>query len=115
MTRSPEFSVRPSAALAPLGRPLRIHQFELVAGQKLVREVVCRIAREKDIAPLAVTSNTSYNSISVTYEKQNLQPGMDPPDPPVAASTYQPARSHLAQAAKARRRGDQEFGLCPPL
>src|SRR5262245_41910867 len=38
-----------TAALAPLGRPLRIHQFELVAGQKLVREVVCRIAREKDI------------------------------------------------------------------
>src|SRR5215813_2694178 len=38
-----------TAALAPLGRPLRIHQFELVAGQKLVREVVCRIAGEKDI------------------------------------------------------------------
>ena len=38
-----------TAALAPLGRPLRIHQPELVAGQKLVREVVCRIPGEKDI------------------------------------------------------------------
>src|SRR5262245_49588680 len=36
-------------ALAPLGYPLRIHQPELVAGQKLVREVVCRIAGEKDV------------------------------------------------------------------
>src|SRR5215470_16664532 len=38
-----------AGALAPLGRPLHIHQPELVAGQKLVREVVCRIAWEKDV------------------------------------------------------------------
>src|SRR4029450_7753088 len=35
------------ADLAPLGAPLRIHQPELVAGQKLVREIVCSIAGEK--------------------------------------------------------------------
>src|SRR5262245_42169483 len=48
MFRSSMFLVS-AAVLAPLGRPLRIHQPELVAGQKLVREVVCRIAGEKDI------------------------------------------------------------------
>src|SRR5262247_3035145 len=48
MFRSSMFLVS-AAALAPLGRPLRIHQPVLVAGQKLVREVVCRIGGEKDI------------------------------------------------------------------
>src|SRR5262245_49343138 len=121
-----------AAALAPLGRPLRIHQPELVAGQKLVRfpeqnyganlspstlKVLPteRLPRKGWNKSLAAVSNTSYNLISVTYEKQNFQPGMDPLDPSVAAPPDQPARPHLAQAAEARRRGDQEFGLRPAL
>jgi len=46
--RSSMFHVS-AAGLAPLGRLLRIHQPELVAGQKLIREVICRSAWEKDV------------------------------------------------------------------
>src|SRR5262245_4682327 len=74
-----------------------------------------RLPRKGWNKSLAAISNTSYNLNSVTYEKQNLQPGMDPPDPSVAAPPDHPARPHLAQAPEARRRGDQEFGLRPTL
>src|SRR5262249_13601736 len=73
---------------------------------------VVRVDFQRALAPI---SNTSYNNISVTYGKQRFQPGMDPPDPPVAATPDQPACSHLAQAADALRRGDQEFTLRSPI
>src|SRR5262245_6307457 len=74
-----------------------------------------RLPRKGENKSLAAISNTCYNLIPVTYEKRNFQPGMDPPDPSIAAPPDQPARPHLAQAAGARRRGDQEFGLRPTL
>src|SRR5215475_1499061 len=72
-----------TAALAPLRRPLRIHQPELVAGQTLVREVVCRITGEKDIGIREVSVERLCHAAS----NRRLFTAADvlPPEPPIEA------------------------------
>src|SRR5262245_14160254 len=78
MFRSSMFLVS-AAVLAPLGRPLRIHQPELVAGQKLVREVVCRIAGEKGISVREVSverlchAGSNYRLFGRVESRQDAQ------------------------------------------